>query len=204
MLNGDIVLGPQWQSIICTRYLCRDPPAVIVFSEPSEEPHKPVSLGLYSPSGSGTGTSGQFKLPRYEQKCLGYITYFSSAPLGNISCAYVFEDKDNQLCCGILLEYSNGGSQAVGQCRIGVDLSRKYVLPSEICTRARVWESRKGRTRHGVQVDFTGCSFPGRSSRDEWKCQAISSEDRLLFWFSEESSILKVVAKSELEGRIIN
>lgn len=190
MLNGDIILGPQCHVIVCNRYLCRKPPAVLICSEPSEEPHRPISLRLYSPNRSGTEIFGQLELPQYEQKCLDYITYFSSAHLGDISCAYVFEDNESQVCQGILFEYDNGGSQAVGQCRIGVDLTRKYVLPSEISTRARVWKTREGRTGYGVQVDFMAGS--SRSSQDEWNCQALSSVDRLLFWFSIDRSILEL------------
>lgn len=196
MLNGDIILGPQWQSNICQRHRWNEPPAVLISSELSEEPHRTILLGVYSPGGAGTGTSEQFMLPRYEQECLGHINYFSSAPINSISCAYVFEDEETQLCRGILLEYDNGGSQAVGQCRIGVNPSRKYVLPSEISARTRVWMDRDGYEIRGVQVDFTGYfGSSGRSPPDGWECQALEEVDRLLFWFTHECARLKLLMK---------
>lgn len=58
--------------------------------------------------------------------------YHSSAPLEGVQQIHVFTQQrpeiseriEDEICKGILLEYSDGGVRALGECRIGVDVSR--------------------------------------------------------------------------------
>ncbi|KUI63587.1 hypothetical protein VM1G_10402 [Cytospora mali] len=192
-LSGVSVLGPHYQSATDDRWFCSSKPVSLAFNEPSDNQRSPVSLGAYNPSCSATEEPRQLEPLHYEQQHIGHFTYFSSAPLNEIYCAYVFEDEGNGLCRGILFEYISGGSQAVGQCRLGVDLRRKYILPSAICFRTSSWKDCRGRHLYGVQVDLGVCSASSHPSQETWQCRVLSDARTLHFWFTEERSVLCII-----------
>jgi hypothetical protein len=99
------------------RFLIRSEPSILVVNEPTDD--APVTLGAYDPNWSATEEPQRFVFPQCTRQRLGLITYFSSALLAEIQCAYIFEDDELGLCRGILFEYKNGSSRAVGQCRLG-------------------------------------------------------------------------------------
>lgn len=186
--SGDIVLGPHCQNVAPNRYLLNSNHAVLLISEPSGD--FPVNLGAYSPDWSVPEGPLRMEFPQYIQQSLGFVTYFSSASLNDVSCVTVFEDYENGFCCGMLFEYISGGLRAVGQCRLGVDLSKKYISPSTICFRIRSWRNRAGRDRGGIQVDI-GCCSVICHPQEEWNCRKFSNT--LHFWFSEQRSILSIL-----------
>ena len=47
----------------------------------------------------------------------------------DITSASVFSDSEARLCKGILFHYRGGISQAVGQCRLGVDHCENFLNP---------------------------------------------------------------------------
>lgn len=58
--------------------------------------------------------------------------YHSSAPLEDVRQIHIFTQQrpeiseciEDEICKGILLEYFDGGVRALGECRVGVDVSR--------------------------------------------------------------------------------
>lgn len=47
--------------------------------------------------------------------------YLSTANLEDVATVYVFAARGSEFCVGILLQYGNGASRSLGQCRLGVD-----------------------------------------------------------------------------------
>lgn len=110
---------------------------------------------------------------------MGYKTYFSSASIARISYAYVFEDRETGLCRGLLFEYHDGGSRAVGQCRLGFDERKEYRSPSTICFRS---------VGRGVRVHL---GKPPATHEEGWETRTLDA-GMLYFWFAEKSSALVI------------
>ncbi|CAI4215870.1 unnamed protein product, partial [Parascedosporium putredinis] len=86
---------------------------------------------------------------------IGDAAYASCAPLRDVLSALVFSDQSAGFCRGILFHYRNGGSRAVGQCRLHVDPVESVVLPVQLCFRGYSHPSRIDRsTIQVVQVKF--------------------------------------------------
>lgn len=178
--SGDIILGPQCDARH-DRHLV-DKPAAIVVNEPSCD--APVVLGAY-PTSSSLQDLHRFELPQRTHQLSGLTTYFSSAPLTNIERMSVFEDNESRFCRGILFEYTNGGSRAVGQCRLGVDRAREYNAVSSICSRT----TKSSGVPSNVLIEIGTCSASCRP-QEEWNCWDLSKV--LYFWFSEQGTLLSV------------
>lgn len=183
---GDVIIGPQCNSSYLDRFLCAKPAALLVSRRITSHP-SPIELGAYSPPGRSSDELQQFQVPTYPQKQLGYVTYFSSAPLSEILCAQVFEDSETGLCRGILLEYSGRAPQAVGQCRIGLDQRKEYKLPSTMYTYS---SSLLDKTTKGLQVRF-GNSSSSRFGKG-WELHILDSS-MLYFWFSERDAVVEII-----------
>lgn len=187
---GDIILGPQNIHAKHERNLIQHDPAVLIISEyPGDVP---IILGSYRLDWLTAKDPQRSEFPQPIERRLGLTTYFSSAPLADILCAYVFEDDENRLCRGILLEYISGGLRAVGQCRIGVDLRLQYVRPSSICLRTVSVNNDMGRTFDGIQVAFGGYSASCHPP-ELWNCRCLSDTSTLQFWFSEWRSEISII-----------
>ncbi|KAH8746914.1 hypothetical protein F5883DRAFT_584914 [Diaporthe sp. PMI_573] len=194
-LNGDVTMGPQSQVGVLDHWVSSSGPTILAYSETSDRQRFPVSLSMYSPTRS---EETQYPvIPQCDQLDLGHITYFSSTPLNDISCTYVFKDRDKKVCFGILFKYKGGGSRAVRQCRVGVDPTTKYVRPSAIYFRTVRWAENGGRRHCGVQVDLECPSHRlDYHSQDEWQCRALSNTYTLQFWFAEGRSMLCMLPKN--------
>lgn len=181
--SGDIILGPAISSPKPDCYLIRHKSAALIVSEPSAD--VPITLGAYNTTThmSTSENPKPFDCPIYTRQNLHTVNYLSSAPLAQISNVYVFED-DTKSCRGILFEYIGGGSRAVGQCRIGVDLCVKYVRPSTICHRASCLRQ---------QVAFNSCSTTHEHIQKSWDCRPLCDTRILHFWFSLRSSRLSLL-----------
>lgn len=116
---------------------------------------------------------------------MGYTTYFSCAPLTRIGVAYVFEDYETGLCRGILFEYHDGCSRAVGQCRMGVDKRKEYHSPWSISFRS-------------VGRGFLVSLDTPHTDEEGWETRRLNAAI-IYFWFTENSSTL-VIDRPELES----
>lgn len=180
--GGDIIIGPQCRSVKCDRFLAKSEPSLLIVNEPSGD--VPVTPAAYDPNWSSTEDPRRFVFPQYAPKLLGLSTYFSSAPLAQIDCAYVFEDDEQGLCRGILFEYANGSSRSVGQCRLGVDRRKEYVEPLSIYCRT---SPRKDQFEFHVEMETH--QTPGHF-REGWNFWLFPKT--LYCWFSEQCTILSV------------
>ncbi|KAL2134652.1 hypothetical protein VTI74DRAFT_11230 [Chaetomium olivicolor] len=64
-----------------------------------------------------------------------YGANYTGAPLENVVRIDVFHEPETGFSRGLLLEYANGGQRSVGDCRIGVDSSTRYLRPARLCFR---------------------------------------------------------------------
>ncbi|KAK5997944.1 hypothetical protein PT974_00312 [Cladobotryum mycophilum] len=60
-------------------------------------------------------------------------SFISTAPLGNVYKTQVFSERKTQKCMGIIFEYRDGSTRAIGQCRLGVDNVETCVEPTRLC-----------------------------------------------------------------------
>lgn len=111
--------------------------------------------------------------------------YFSWAPLEGVLSTRTFYDDDTGLCRGIVLCYENGGSRAVGQCRLNVDNSVSVSRPTRLCyqnttylTPLRRWE------RPGVRVKFWASGDDSHQHDGEgWECLPLGGFLQLSFTY---------------------
>lgn len=176
-----MLLGPQCNTRY-DRHFIRKSTAIVV-NEPSKD--EPIVLGVYSKTFHQNLRPYRFGFSQHVQTLSGRTTYYSFAHLTGISCVYLFEDSKNGFCRGILFEYTNGGSRAVGQCRLHIDTCTEYKLPSTICS--RITQTEQGLDR--VQVKVGRCV--SNHSEELWNCWSLSKT--VHFWFSEESTLLSVM-----------
>ncbi|KAK3941536.1 hypothetical protein QBC46DRAFT_430920 [Diplogelasinospora grovesii] len=114
--------------------------------------------------------------------------YFSWAPLGGVASTLVFYDQRTGSCRGIVFHYQNGGSRAVGECRLHVDPAESVVRPARLCFRADSCPSRYHSTRNRmidmVQVKFEQGAAPTNDAEtdiDGWKSRPMKG--LVKFWF---------------------
>jgi hypothetical protein len=159
-------------------------------------------VGTYSTEGPARKIEDGFPFDKYERSPLSLHSfvetiYFSWAPLENVASAVIFRGRHNGVTRGIMLHYINGGSRALGHCRIGVDLAEEVMLPTGICIKtASRWNpflrmsnddedcevDRPGhrRTIHSVRVDFQTESEHQHPSDQYWCCEPMANI--LKFW----------------------
>lgn len=70
----------------------------------------------------------RYHLPRHGNQGV----FLSSASLKLVTQAQVFHDAETSFCKGILLDYQNGGQQALGECRLGLDPAQVYHQPTRL------------------------------------------------------------------------
>lgn len=144
----------------------------------------------------------KFPVNRYERCPLSLHSYvktifFSWAPLENVASAVIFRGRHNGVTRGIVLNYLDGGSRALGNVRVGVDLTEEVVLPTGICYKiAHRWnpflivnnndedgESEKTwqrRTIHSVRVEFRTEPEHKHPLGQYWSCKPMANI--LKFW----------------------
>ncbi len=90
-------------------------------------------------------------------------------------------EEDNLICQGIILHYSNGGSRALGQIRMGVYASKTVQNPTHVCY-GHEWTRRKQ-----LHVQFVSDSEHKRhNSWIGYKCHRMRGE--LWYWFNDDES----------------
>lgn len=125
--------------------------------------------------------------------------YFSWAPLENVASAVIFRGRLNGVTRGVVLHYHNGGSRALGNVRVGVDLTEEVVQPVRFCFKiANRWnptllannddEDYDGeprnpqfrRTIYSVRVEFQTKLEHQHPEGEWWCCRPM--EHNLKFW----------------------
>lgn len=159
----------------------------LVYGEPDEL--QPVSI-FGASSARKSGFPQPFSLQDFRPEPAG--AYFSWAPLRGVLSTCTFYERDTGLCRGIVIYYENGGSRAIGQCRLHVDSSISVVRPTRICFQITTYLTRlRKRERRGVRVEFGGDDDdPHRHSGEGWKCLPLLGVLKLSF--TEDSSYVAV------------
>lgn len=184
-LAGEITLGRSENGPKKDVFLGSGTPMTLIYGEPQEL--QPISIfGAYpSPGGDIPLFSGQ----GFEPDIAG--TYFSWASLSHIQSVNTFYDRDTGLCKGIIFHYRNGGSRALGQCRLNVDQSVMVIRPCALCFQSTSYSASAGRLQHhGVRVEVT-VDDAHRHSGSGWKCLPLGN-GVLTFSFSEDSSYISL------------
>ncbi|KAI1158973.1 hypothetical protein F5B18DRAFT_638719, partial [Nemania serpens] len=184
-LSGEFVLGHPEDEHQKHVLLGSRTPVTLIYEEPQEL--QPISIfGTYPSSGSDTPS---LVSQSFESGTAG--AYFSWAPLGHIQSANIFYDGDTKLCRGIIFHYKNGGSRAVGQCRLNVDQSMMVMQPCVLCFQSTPYSISAGRLqRYGLRVEITG-DATHQHSDDGWQCVPLGS-GVLTFSFTEDSSYMSL------------
>ncbi|KAI5865028.1 hypothetical protein GGS23DRAFT_603707 [Durotheca rogersii] len=185
-LIGNVVVGSRFRGAEAGLWLGGTGKCTLLYGEPREGENIPLIGGCCSAHAPFTARIQS--IPRPEKDCR---MHFSAAPIGMVSSAPVWYDEQNGFCRGILFEYENGELRAVGQCRLHVDPSKKYVRPSRLCFRTNI---RVGHKVQGTRVVFesgeSAHSHYDYSADDGWQCKALRGT--LMFWFSNRCSLLCV------------
>lgn len=192
---GDIVLGPHGRRREQDRLLSSRPPITLVYRE--SEGVKPVTmLGAYSAQSDErrlTPPPAPIRPLDYHPEPAG--AYFSWATLSNVQTAHTFHDDVTGLCKGVMLCYENGGSRALGQCRLLVDPRSTFTQPTRLCFQATTYlTSLRKWERRGVRVVFRREETHSHVGED-WKCLPLKGILKLSFthdetYLSVEESLL--------------
>lgn len=158
------------------------------------EPDDPQPVSIFGASCPPSTEGADFPIPTFRKpRLVPGRACFSTAPLQDVSRARMFYDPDTWLCRGILLWYENGGSRAVGQCRVHVDDSTTVDRPTRLCFQATTYLTSKKWVRPGVRVRF-GRDGDGdgahRHSDEGWKCRPL--DGILTVFFTHDSFYLEV------------
>ncbi|KND90843.1 hypothetical protein TOPH_04652 [Tolypocladium ophioglossoides CBS 100239] len=190
-LGGDVPVGLTSSKPAKNLLLSKSPPLTIIYD--TLELQTVSVIGAYAAEEADDSPITPFCHPHvgnapFPNAC------FSLAPLENVSRVSVFNNKQNELCMGILLEYDNGAQRSLGQCRVDVDPVKYYVKPTRICFR------RQNYVRPGSSVSLQATMVKSTArcehSHDEqgWTCFAMRGE--LEFWFSiDETKLTAIVDK---------
>ncbi|KAJ8128863.1 hypothetical protein O1611_g4770 [Lasiodiplodia mahajangana] len=168
-------------------------PLALIYGEPYElESHH--IFGAYP---SSSGDTPLFAMREVETDREG--PYFSWAPLTHIQSVNTFSEWGTGLCKGIIFHYRNGGSRALGQCRLKVDQSVVVEKPCVLCFQTTLYSTADGKRwdhARGVRVEVTG-DDSHQHSDSEWKCIPLGS-GVLTFSFNEDSSWISVREESPM------
>ncbi len=131
-LVGDIAIGKHLKGNVRDHHLGASAPLTMLYGEPM--PGGRVSFfGVHCRLSGNSAPLSPFRL-QIPRPCpvLGDDTYFSWAPLSNVSSTVVFTDEIGD-CKGILFRYHNGGARTVGQCRVQFDPAERVLQPTQVC-----------------------------------------------------------------------
>ncbi|OTA07815.1 hypothetical protein A9Z42_0087290 [Trichoderma parareesei] len=214
---GDVVIGPHG-SYPTQHCLGSGGPLTFIYGEPKRGGATPrvQLIGTYcgASTSSTEGLPDNFPLDKFEPSPVsdGAIleeVYFSWAPLEGVASTVVFRDQDTGCCKGILFRYLNGGSRAIGECRLQVDPVEIFDKPSLLCVQIEGHRARWNRAQmlYKARVAFQQSSehkhehkskalVPSEARHgEEWKCFPMRGDAK--FWFTAESSWLSVVTEEE-------
>ncbi|KAL6882420.1 hypothetical protein HDV57DRAFT_61021 [Trichoderma longibrachiatum] len=214
---GGVIIGPHGS------YPTQDcqgsgAPLTFIYGEPRRGGARPrVGLvGTYcaASTSSTEGLPDNFPLDKFEPNPVSEgavleAVYFSWAPLEGVASTVVFRDEDTGYCKGILFHYLNGGSRAIGECRLQVDPAEEYDEPGLLCVKIEGRRARwnRGEMLYGARVAFQQTSdqkheheskvlvLDETSRGEKWQCFPMMRDAK--FWCTADSSWLSVVIEEE-------
>jgi hypothetical protein len=193
-LAGDIAVGPYHSGAHKDAVLGQSSPRLFVYSSSDVGPA--TVFGTYPRHQQGDTTCPSFPYPWFSNPPFNHHTNISSAPLEDVVCAWVREDKDRR-CHGMLFEYADGAQRALGDYRFGgylpgTDRVKKYLRPLQICYLPPQHE--------GTGSEEFPCHFIVNVSNHHdhdhgydaagWICNPLRGV--LEFWFSRQRSVLRI------------
>ncbi|KAL2264250.1 hypothetical protein VTK26DRAFT_9026 [Humicola hyalothermophila] len=190
-LIGDIIIGLQSSGQVKDRCLATSAPVTMIYGDPRVG--RPIPFfGAYRRPPLNRALPKPFRLEKPGRCPIEDDVYFSWAPLCDVSSTLVFYDQDTGFCRGIIFRYQNGGSRAVGQCRLHVDPAERVDRPAQLRFRISSYPSRWNRIRYMVRVEFRGGAGANQKEKDteEWNSRLMKG--LVKFWFTPESSFLVV------------
>ncbi|KAL7938370.1 hypothetical protein V8C35DRAFT_330312 [Trichoderma chlorosporum] len=224
--SGDAIIGTH-DAPFTDRVLGTGTALTLIYSEPNPADRAP-RVGLLGAYSGGPPSSSEdlrppddFPMDRrgsgrspIARQASPQAEYFSWAPLEGVVSALIFRSQDTGCCRGIVFHYLNGGSRAVGECRLHVDPVERVIGPKSLCVqtesyatdftginflyRTRVdFSCRRPHQRHIHHDDYDDMDEEEDSMvsewdiENEWTCYPMVGYVK--FWFSAESSCLKVV-----------
>ncbi|KAK4210339.1 hypothetical protein QBC37DRAFT_442797 [Rhypophila decipiens] len=138
-LVGDVVLGSnakdEFRPPHPPKFLAAasaDAPLTLIWAQ--QMVGRPVLfLGTYCQEQAETPPTSPFEMKNFGPCPIDIIfpIYMSSASLDLVMSTQIFYNEEG-FCRGIIFIYVNGGAQAVGQCRVGVDSSKGFFEPTLI------------------------------------------------------------------------
>ncbi|KAI1104521.1 hypothetical protein F4804DRAFT_306751 [Jackrogersella minutella] len=178
-LAGDVALGSYQGNKHFA--ITKVPIAALIHDRPQFMPISVIGAVLedtVKPYGVVAFPSSWPKEPPFEN------AYYSSASLRNVIRILVFNNSYTGFCRGMLLEYENGAQRALGQCRIGIDLTKTYVRPTHFCFLRQVYSPP--RKLYQIKAVIMECTERGdhRHNDEGWICSPMSCE--LDFWFDDK------------------
>lgn len=172
------------------RYLDISAPITLIYGEAKGDYSMPY-LGAYRRAPPcDSGLPKPFLLDEPGPNPIGKDAYFSWASLVEISSTLAFYDPYTGSCRGVVFQYRNGGSRAVGECRIHVHPAKRVDGPVRLCFQVEQHSSQSQVLRR-VRVEFK--HNPQREPSDEeWECRPLIGV--MKFWVTNEESFLAVEA----------
>jgi hypothetical protein len=174
------------------RCLAKSAPVTMIYGEPPKEGHLVRFFGAHCRAPSDRALPQPFRPEKPGPSPFGDNAHFSWASLDGVSSTLVFSDHSTGFCRGIVFRYQNGGSRAIGQCRLHVDTTESVARPLRLCFRADSYPSRWPRTAHGVQVVFRQDAPTIHTEKDPEGWGSRPVQGLVMFWFTSESSLLVV------------
>ncbi|KAK4041087.1 hypothetical protein C8A01DRAFT_45719 [Parachaetomium inaequale] len=189
---GDVIIGLQCGGNDDAKNQCLavSAPVTMIYGEPKEG-RAVRFFGAHCRRALDQPLLEPFRLAKPGPSPIDKYAYFSCAPLRGVSSTLVFYDQSTGFCRGIVLRYDNGGSRAVGQCRLQVDPAERVARPARLCFRADSSSPRRpNRKIYTVQVKFKQSSPTNDSDIEGWESRPM--DGLVKFWFTHESSVLVV------------
>ncbi|KAI0389747.1 hypothetical protein F5Y17DRAFT_469442 [Xylariaceae sp. FL0594] len=194
-LAGEVVLGRPGNRSEKPVLLGSGTPMTLIYGEPQELQSFSIFGAYPAPVGHHTLSS---PAQEYEPDMDG--AYFSCAPLSDIRSVNTFYDGDTGLCRGIIFHYRNGGSRALGQCRLNVGPSKSITEPRVLCFQSTSYPISGGRwQRDGVRVEFREDTARHEHSGSGWECVPLGN-GVLTFSFTEDSSWISLRKGPQIEA----
>ncbi|KAK5996752.1 hypothetical protein PT974_02093 [Cladobotryum mycophilum] len=196
---GDVALGHFFRSRLEDRPLAKSTVTALIYNEPVELSFTSILGAKSEPPNPALGEQRPFRSGIFKTLPKSLVSYFSWAPLGNVSSVLVFYDEKG-FCRGIMLHYKSGGCRALGQCRIHVDTAEEITEPATVCfyndDSGKL--GRRGITKAKVRFgqDYSHEECVSRTENGEpWQCFPL--EGVMKFWFASDASWIAIEEEDE-------
>jgi len=147
---------------------------VSVMGRSGEAPHDPSAFPPTRPVGTDL-------MDPFLDDLLGEPLLFSATTLENVKIATVYAQEGRFSIRGVLFQYGNGASRALGECRVGVSPCRRYEKPKFLCALKTEIVVLPEVTYGGVQFEFSQ-DLDHSHKEEGWVCHSMSGV--LQLWFS--------------------